>query len=140
MSPDPFGIGLAIEHGLRMLLHGQRHSGRTEVMLEQIKEGDLIVVTMWPIRQHLLRRLRELNFKDVEVVIIDPRSLGGILERTAFNGGKRRVVLDHSVYEAYYSYAMDYAIRDMERFREHLDKRYESHKSEKTIEGRKDYV
>ena len=126
MSPDPFGIGEAIQHGLRMLLHGQRHSGRTEAMLDLVREHDTILVALTPVKHDLLRRIRDRGFRNVDVVVVDPRTPHDIVD--CVRDTRHRVLLDHSIYEAFYSYGMDHARMEMERVRKCFDQRYEAGK------------
>lgn len=126
---DPFGIGTAIAHGLRMLLHGQRGSGRTTALLAMVKEDDIVVTALRPQAIHMERLLRDAGFKDVRVIVVDPRSLSDIEER--LKGTRRRVLFCHSVFEAYYSYCHDRAMSDMESYREWLDQQHESDQRER---------
>ena len=132
---DPFGIGRALQHGLRMFMHTTRRSGRTTDMLNMVREDDVVVTSMRQEAHRLQNLVNRRGFKNVDVVCVEPRGLGAVYERLAARR-PRRVIFDHLFFETYYSYMVDQAFEDLSRFKDTLDKRYESYKKERTEETR----
>ena len=124
---DPFGIGTALQHGMRMLLHGQRHSGRTTALLDSLKEHDVVITTMGIEGQRLEREIRARGFKDVTVRLMPTTNLREAYDRLSGQTAQRRIVFDHMFFEGYYSAAIDNAVYELSRFKEHLDAQHESY-------------
>lgn len=123
---DPYGIGKALEHGMRMFMHGKRGTGRTDYMLDTVQEGDVIVTCLYTEAQRLEYEVRKRGFKDVRVMLVIRPTLAEAYERIC-GIGPRRVVFDHLFLESYYSQSIDSAIYYLSKMKEDLDKRYESH-------------
>ena len=135
---DPFGIGRALQHGLRMFMHASRRSGRTTDMLNMIREDDVVVTAMRQEAQRLKGLVNRRGFNNVDVICVEPLGLGRVYERLV-SGRPRRVLFDHLFFETYYSYMMDQAFEDISHFKDTLDKRYESAQKDGTIKPEEDW-
>lgn len=123
---DPFGIGEAFAHGARMLMHGQRRSGRTKYLISTVKEGDVVVCASRASAQHVRGSLRDAGYKNVDVVTVDPRHTAAIYASLAMPAKSRRMVFEHGFYETYYSYAIENAMNELSAMKDALDARCES--------------
>ena len=93
--------------GLKMYSHGKRTTGRTEMLIHAVSDGDTIVTTNH-VKAGEIRARLEAAGKSVRVVIDDPTGGAmGTVERLAANYDRVGYVwFDHHWYEAYYFYGI----------------------------------
>lgn len=101
---DPWGVGEALQMGLRMFIHAQRATGRSTMLLDSLRDGDIIIAATEREARRLERLAHERGLKHVISMGYEPRAgellVGGLINR--LQGSKRRVVFDHTFFEAVY--------------------------------------
>jgi len=120
---DPWGVGEAIQHGMRMYSHGKRATGRSTLLLNSVKDGDTIVFAFRAEAQRMRRLLLEAEKSAVNIIVHDPNqglhyAADFILERYNRKG---QIYFDHTWFEALYLYEMQSLMHGMDRFKSRLD-------------------
>jgi len=112
---DSFGYSGAMTVGLHVYEQSNRQSGRTARLIEQIKDGDVIVVTTAQYAALLKTRLHEAGKKKVSVVVDGPPDLERLHSRLSGKyGGK--VLLDHTWMLEYFEKSLERAEKDLQDF------------------------
>lgn len=133
-SFDPWGIGEALDMGLRMYTHAKRATGRTTLLLDAIQEGDVVVAATQREADRIVRLARDRGFQHVI-----GRGFEGTLGRNVLAelneymmGTGRRVVFDHTFFEALYFWA----IRDTMQAMNSIVTRHEEKRARDSKEDR----
>ncbi len=84
---DLFGIGSGVKGAVAVYFRAGRQSGRTEAMLDALKDGDRVVFATHDEAKHFERRAkgRGLSLS----VIVSPPSDGNAIYRHGSNQGRR---------------------------------------------------
>ena len=95
---DHFGIGAGVEGAVRIYLQSARRTGRTQALLESLKDGDRVIFLN---RNHadMFKRLCLDRGLDVECVVSPIKDPGEVLARGVARG---RAIFDHCWVEALY--------------------------------------
>jgi len=122
---DPWGIGEALQHGMRMFSHGKRATGRSTLLINSVQNMDTIVFAQRAEAQRIDRLLKQSGKDNVYLITHDPhgglgRAFDYITER--YNG---RGVLhfDHSWFEAIHLYELRGTMSAMDRFHQDMEQR-----------------
>lgn len=101
---DPWGIGEALSMGLRMYIHAKRATGRTTMLLDSLKEGDMVIAATDREAKRIERLARDRGLEHVIGRGYEPRGGRNPFHdlETIMAGSKRRVVFDHTFFEALY--------------------------------------
>ncbi len=109
---DMFGIGTALRAAANLYFTMARRSGRTTLLVENVKDGDRIVCVN---QQHMreVERLVKERKVDVECIVISPEDPKQLFERGTSQG---RTIFDHAWIERYYQVSLDRAAENIDRF------------------------
>lgn len=102
---DFFGIGAAIHGAARIYSQSARHTGRTDSLVESVKDGDRICFANSKEAERV-RRLCLGRGVNVECITVDPKQAERIFEHGTSQG---RTLFDHSWVELYYLSAIERA-------------------------------
>lgn len=102
---DMFGIGNAVRASLDILFVSARRTGRTTLLVENLKSGDRVITSTPQEARTLERLLKERGLEvEVEVIYVSPENFEDYAFRSANTlSGDGRAVLDHSMVEALYA-------------------------------------
>lgn len=101
---DPWGVGEALAMAMKMYIHTKRATGRTTMLLDSLKEGDMVICATTREAQRIERLARGRGFEHVIAVGRDPtigRSALSQIHQDMIQT-KRRIVFDHTYFEALY--------------------------------------
>lgn len=107
---DHLGISHAMEAMVDLYRRASRRTGRTDELLEILKDGDRVVCSNPSSATDLRRRIGNRDLK-VEVVVIPVIGAGGLLERRLPEG---RTIFDHTWVEDYYEMAIRVATKEID--------------------------
>lgn len=107
---DHFGIGAAILGAARIYQQSARHTGRTESLINSLKDGDRVCFTDGREAERVYFLCLERGIK-IETMIIDPNRPELVFNRAPANG---RTIFDHSWVEEYYALVIKRAIKDID--------------------------
>lgn len=108
---DAYGVGNALKAFHHSITLASRATGRTTRMLEQLKDGDRVVLTSENMAQHIRPLLKEMG-KDVELVVCPPSNPGKLFERPP---SKAYTHFDHDWVDEFYRLALARAGDDLMR-------------------------
>lgn len=100
---DHFGIGAAMKAMVRVYGQSARQTGRTQSLVESVKEGDRICFSDQMEAQRVQRLCKERGIT-VDCIVIPPNDPGQVFRRGTSTG---RTIFDHSWVEQYYRLAIE---------------------------------
>ena len=109
---DHFGIGQAMRGITRIYCQSARRSGRTESLINSLKDGDRIVFSQSQEADRVRRLCRERKLK-VKCIVINPKTPERIFDNPVSDG---RTIFDHSWIEEYYFMAIEKAQNEIKYF------------------------
>lgn len=114
---DPWGVGEAVQHGMRMFSHGKRATGRSTMLLNSVKDRDTVVFAQRMEAQRMERLFMQVG-KKVKTIVKDPsQGIGEALSYLNANYDRRGDLhFDHSWFEAIYLYEMRGVMHTMSHF------------------------
>jgi len=121
---DHFGMGAALYGAVRIYLHSARGTGRTISMLESLNSGDRIIFASSKEADRVKRLLKD-HEKDIDCIVVDPKSPERLLERGT---GQGRTVFDHTWVEQFYLMAITRCEKDIDFFQRELSSFGEPHR------------
>ncbi len=95
---DFFGIGNAIRGAVNIYFRSARQTGRTNALLESLKDGDRVVFIDQQEADRVRRLAKEMD-KKIETAVLSPDNIEGLFDRGPSKG---RTIFDHSWVERYY--------------------------------------
>lgn len=122
---DPWGIGEAVQHGMRMFSHAKRATGRSTVLVNSVQNNDTIVFAQRAEADRIRRLLAEQGKNEVYTIVLDPHiGMGASLARIAEQYNVRGTLhFDHSWFEALYLYEIQGVMSIMDRFNKDMHTR-----------------
>lgn len=98
---DSYGIGSAMEMAMEMYSRSARTTGRTEFLVNAVRDGDTVIFHRHQHLKHFNGRLRELKPRsDLNLIVL--RLDGGHLDDHALKGITGAIHFDHSFIEEHY--------------------------------------
>lgn len=113
---DHFGIGAAIQGAARIYIQSARRSGRTQSLIDSVKDGDRIIFMNRNEADRVKRLCLERDVK-IECLVINPREPGLAYERGSSKG---RTIFDHQWIEEYYLLTIGRAMKDIDHIESQL--------------------
>ena len=123
---DFFGIGQAIRCVVQVYFMGARATGRTQSMVESLRDGDRVWFAKSKEANRVKRICKDRNL-DVECLVCNPSYLERIFEHGTAKG---RVIIDHGFVETMYMQMLEQCadrIRHIEQQTSHADGQGEAH-------------
>lgn len=119
---DPWGVGEALRSNMRMYSHSKRATGRSDMLMRAVQDGDTVVVAHRQEAGRLEHELRRMG-KDVRIMHLDPHEgLGPALTRISERYDRRGFLyFDHTWFEAMYLYEIERTMKTMNVFRTEMD-------------------
>lgn len=106
---DHYGIGPAITGAAEIYFRTARGTGRTQSLVESLKNGDRVVFTNDREAKRVAHLCRERGLT-VTVAVCDPHEPQGLFNKQTPRG---RTVFDHSWVEEYYRHAISMAFKEI---------------------------
>ena len=113
---DHFGIGAAIQGAARIYIQSARHTGRTQSLVDSVKEGDRVIFTDRKEAERVKRLCSERAVK-IECLVIDPKRPDLAYQHGSSKG---RTIFDHQWIEEYYLITIDRAMKDIDHIESQL--------------------
>lgn len=112
---DFFGIGQAVKGCVATYFQCARGTGRTNSMIESLKDGDRVIFTNRNEADRVKRMARELGVS-IETMVKNPAQF--TISDIGTSQGK--TVFDHSFVEEYHRIGIERSIKDIDQMQEHL--------------------
>ena len=113
---DIFGIGAAIEGSVQIYLRTARSTGRSNYLVENIKDGDRVVFAD-PREANRVKRLCLERGLSVECIVVRPEDAYRLRE---YGPAKGRLMFDHVWVEMYYLHAIRQAGTDISQMQQFM--------------------
>ena len=122
---DPWGVGEAMQHGMRMFSHAKRATGRSTMLIQMVQNHDTVVFAQRAEADRMRRLFAEAGKREVYTIVKDPnQGLGDAYDYIAANYNRRGTLhYDHSWFEAIYFYEIRRIMDSMEHFNAHMVER-----------------
>jgi hypothetical protein len=105
---DLFGISNAVRGVVEVYFRGARQSGRTSLLLDSVRAGDVVVFLSADQAKSFERLCRDRRITGVEAISIPPEHPEKIFERPSAVG---RIIWDHCWLEAHYAQSIEHTSR-----------------------------
>lgn len=113
---DLFGIGPAMTGTARIYFQSARHTGRTQALIEAVKDGDRICFTSEREARRVVRLIKERGI-NVDYIVADPKTPDSLFQKGT---GQGRTILDHSWVEEYFLRGIENMQKDIDYFETQL--------------------
>jgi hypothetical protein len=108
-ATDFFGIGNAIRGGVHIYFSGSRQTGRTQSLVNSLKDGDRVIFTTHQEAKRVERLALDRGIT-ISCAVINPKTPETIFEHATSQG---RTIFDHSWVEQFYANAIEKAASDI---------------------------